>query len=286
MRIDVLKRINKSLSPNKVDFSAVDNELNTLKKKLEETVNIQTVDDVSRKLKQFQERINFKPLIDEITNIKELFNSRTKELESILNTKTKEIVIASEERNESKVFTLQSEVNNIKNELSKSEVLHSQSIDILSKQITESKSIEGQINKVIENIKDNIIALTTKEEAKKSLQDIQELIEELRRDLAKISGRGGSANQQINVNSSIMSAQFADINFVSDTAIKWVATNDTINKRVNIQASIISGGTSAGRANKRRNWGAGDWERRCSRPRRGSIRFSPLRRGRTISAAS
>jgi len=57
--------------------------------------------------------------------------------------------------------------------------------------------------------------------------------------------KGGSPNQQINVNSSVMSTKYADFNFVSDSAISWSATDDNANRRVNIRASVITGGGAA-----------------------------------------
>ena len=59
--------------------------------------------------------------------------------------------------------------------------------------------------------------------------------------------RGGSANRQINVNSSVMSTRYTDINFQEFGNIGWTAVNDDDLKRVNIRASIlVSGGSGSG----------------------------------------
>ena len=61
----------------------------------------------------------------------------------------------------------------------------------------------------------------------------------------RLSNRGGgNANRQINVNSSVMSNHYADINFQQFGNIGWTATNDHDLKRVNIQASILSGSST------------------------------------------
>lgn len=57
---------------------------------------------------------------------------------------------------------------------------------------------------------------------------------------------GGSPNRQININSSVMSNAYTDVNFVSNTAIRWSAVDDNTNKRVNLVASLISGGAGSG----------------------------------------
>lgn len=85
-------------------------------------------------------------------------------------------------------------------------------------------------------------------EDKGFIQDLekkfQDKIEEIRDEFHyRISNRGGgNANRQINVNSSVMSNYYADINFQQFGNIGWTATNDHDLKRVNIRASILTGG--------------------------------------------
>lgn len=75
-----------------------------------------------------------------------------------------------------------------------------------------------------------------------SLKSLTKELGELRADFISKISRGGSANRQINVNSSVMSTKYTDINFQEFGNIRWSATNDDVNKRVNIRASIIVGG--------------------------------------------
>ena len=109
-------------------------------------------------------------------------------------------------------------------------------IDNAFKELSNEVSQRGDLTKSIDTrFRENASLV---EKTAKSVAD-------LRKDMMNI-GRGGSANRQINVNSSVMSDRFTDINFVSDTAIRWVSTDDTTNKRVNIRASLISGGAAGG----------------------------------------
>src|SRR3990167_4580333 len=95
MKIDILKRINRAMSPNKVDFSGVDMEINALKKKLEETVNIQTVDDVKFQLDKFKKKIDLEPLTREIEKIGRVFTEKVKELQTQIDEKPRELESAS-----------------------------------------------------------------------------------------------------------------------------------------------------------------------------------------------
>lgn len=247
-RRNKLRNIVKTLSPDKVDFSVVDNELNALKKKLTDTVNIQTLDDVTRKLKQFQKQIDFEPLLKEIESIRNLFTQKAKELEATLKSKNEELVKASESRSVSQITSLSGEVAGLKKELLSLEESRAKSfeavIDNLNRIREFSKGLKGDIS----TLKDGMGTFSTKEEIKALVKNTQELLDGLKSELLTRMSKigGGAMNQQINVNSSVMSTKFADINFVSNTAIQWSASDDVTNKRVNLTASLISGGAGGG----------------------------------------
>lgn len=253
-KIDLLKKISKSLSPNKVDFSAIDNELNLLKKKLEETVNIQTVDDVSRQLKNFQKKIDLEPVKAEIRAIGDTFAEKSRELRSSIEEKSRELETAkglitlNNDTSTKRVNTLTLEVSSLRAKLAEIEVIHESDVADLNKTIDDVRTIEGRVNETISKLSVEVGTHISKAEVEKKVKELQESIDTLRRDLStRISNiGGGSPNQQINVNSSVMSTKYADFNFVSDTAIRWVASDDTVNKRVNIRASVIAGGGGSG----------------------------------------
>lgn len=67
-------------------------------------------------------------------------------------------------------------------------------------------------------------------------------INELRQDLmSRIASRGGSANQQINVNSSVMSTRYADFNIKDGSGVTITASDDDTNKRTDITFVSASG---------------------------------------------
>ena len=65
-KIDILKRINKAISPDatSVDFKLFDAEVAKLKASLKEKVQLQTLEDVKTELEKFKKRIDFEPLVD------------------------------------------------------------------------------------------------------------------------------------------------------------------------------------------------------------------------------
>src|SRR5260221_11195368 len=148
-KLDILKRINRGLSPNKVDFSAFDIELDTLKKRLEETVNIQTVDDVARQLKIFQKKIDFTPLLDEIETIRNLFGENTKGLEKKIAEKNKELIIAGDNKNLTQLNLIREEVSNLKADL-----LNLPKVDLgpLDKTVSEIQGAQKLLNERVSGI--------------------------------------------------------------------------------------------------------------------------------------
>ncbi len=78
-------------------------------------------------------------------------------------------------------------------------------------------------------------------EFQKKITSIEDDLKKFRKDTLNSLSRGGTAPSQINVNSSVMSFRYADINFQQAGGIGWSAANDDFNKRVNITASILSG---------------------------------------------
>lgn len=242
-RTNILQRLNRALSPDKVDFSSLDSEIAALKKKLEEKVYIETIDDVGRKLKQFQKSIDLEPLMAEIEKIRGLFNESAKHLEAKIIERQRELSVAGESKNLSRITLLNTEIDVLKNNVATREDL-----DLLNQQLSEVKGLEGRINNTIKQISTDLASRSTKDEFKKSLDELQETIDSLRRDMLRRLQDigGGAAHRQINVNSSVMSVRYTDINFQSNTAITWVATNDDTFKRVNIAASLISGGAGGG----------------------------------------
>ena len=250
MKRNLLKRLNKVLSPNKVDFSSMDNALISFKKKLEETINIQTLEDVSRKLKQFQKSIDTEPIIREINKIKETFAKETKEFQNQIDKKDQELksidnlILKNEIVGSEQFKKLRKELFNLKEELRQLRSVHEADVAFLNQTVLEQTSLRQTAIKDIQKLVENINTRSKKEDIEKTLKYIEGRIETLRQDIFnRISQIGGSPNQQINVNSSVMSAKYADFNFLSDTAIRWVATQDDNNKRVNIRASLISGGS-------------------------------------------
>lgn len=113
----------------------------------------------------------------------------------------------------------------------------------------------SQIQKIELELKSVITAL--KEKGEKQLEEqsseFKEKINKLDKDIQELRGgmlnalsRGGSVNRQINVNSSVMSIRYTDINFQQFGNIGWTAVNDDDLKRVNIRASLLAGGGGGG----------------------------------------
>ena len=82
--------------------------------------------------------------------------------------------------------------------------------------------------------------------------DLDKKIDVIRNEFRNRLGRlgGGNMSRQININSSVMSTRYNDINFQEFGNVGWAAVNDDDNKRVNVRASIgiLAGAIDAGGA--------------------------------------
>lgn len=155
---------------------------------------------------------------DKLSELVQNFNSKIKQLkESILSELTnrlREIPDLSED-----LTSIGLELETRLSELEKEEIpnIQTQMQDIVSDKI-DDKELTRKLEDKIEKIRDEFHY--------------------------RLSNRGsGNANRQINVNSSVMSTYYTDINFQQFGNVGWTATNDHDLKRVNIRASILTGDT-------------------------------------------
>ena len=248
-KISLLKKINRAISSDKVDFSAVDSEIIALKKKLEETVNIQTVDDVSRKLKQFQNKIDFEPIIREINKISEVFTNKVKTIQSQIDTKTKELESFDKTISENsasgmkRTHTLKMEIASLSDDLARFIVVHEADINALKKNFENIDLIGKNTTETIQILSSNIDTRTTKKETKKYIEELQDTIDKFRIEtLNRISSvGGGSMNRKITVGGVDYLTRYTDLNLIAGTNMTLTVANDDANKRVNITFDAAGG---------------------------------------------
>jgi len=238
---DILKRINKALSPNKVDFSLIDKEVETLKKKLEETVNIATIDDVKSELNKFKKKIDLSPLITEIDRIEELFNQKFKEIQKEIEEKGKEI----EENldNDDEIEKLNNEIALLKNQ--QQNLVEKKDLTIFSKS-DEIRGVEFRIDNTIKSVSDSLKNLSNKDEVKKVVKEIEEKIDDLRRNvLTRLSSiGGGSMNRQIRIGGIDYLTRYTDINLKAGSNMSITVANDDVKKSVDITFVASGGGVN------------------------------------------
>lgn len=236
-RLDTLKRINRAISPNKVDFSVFDAELSKLKKGLEETVYIQTADDVSRKLKQFQSKIDFEPLMKAVEGIRNSFTEKTKELEAQIDSKVLEVI---GEKDLAIASTINAEIASLKEELAKIKSSELFDVETLTRQIKDAKSASERIDTTIRNLVDELNTKSTKEEAKNISESLEKMHTDLLTRLSKIGG--GSANRQFFVGGADPLTKYTDINLKAGANVTLTYANNNTTKKAEITIAAVGGG--------------------------------------------
>lgn len=236
---DLLKRIARNLSTPKVDFSALDTEVNKLKQSLEETVNIQTIDDVKYELNKFQKKIDFTPLITEIENIRTLFGEQVKELEKRITNKTQALLDVEGKKDENERAILSGEINTLQSQLN---VLKSDAT--LSRAITEINNVQSLFGSRLTSLSDELKTYQTKEESQKIIQDTQDALDTVKKELiARIAKfGGGSMNRQMFIGGVDPLTKFTDMNLKAGSNVTITYANNNTTKKVDVTFAAIGGG--------------------------------------------
>lgn len=250
MRKNKLSKILKAISPDEVlseKFRHFDDDVAALKKRLIETVNITTLDDVKSELNKFQKKIDFSGIHQGITDLESEVKSQFNALSQALEQRDRNEEVNEQDKQES-ILKLEALIKTVSANLdTKSTEIRSlaTSLEKIKSSIDDAHAEQAKnVSRFAEGNLKEIEAI--RKDFKEADAKLVEYVDGARVELSTKMNRGGSANRQINVNSSVMSTKYADINFKSNTAIRWVASEDNTNKRVDIVASLIAGGAGGG----------------------------------------
>ena len=257
-KISVLQRINSALTPDEtsVDFSELDKKIAEVKQGLKEKITVKTLDDVTVQLDKFKKKIDFEPLIQSIQKIE---NDVTNKISHFSETVNQRVALLEEQIAKDEIGdTVESnrqetnfEINSLRGTLTH---IRSEQASALSETKNAIGKLQNYFNGKVSQILSDLRSLGVKDETdikkvQESIQTLESTLEIVRKDLlTRINNlpHGGNAQRQINVNSSVMSLKYTDINFKNGGGIVWSASNDETYNRVNITASIISAGSGGG----------------------------------------
>ena len=235
---DEINGVLKEVSEKYKDSTAVrtlkkvDTELTKLKKQLDPTPNREAIAELEKKLS----------ILEEV--FLAAIATRVEELEELM-AKTNEATTADSSQ---KVSEVNRKLEDLKRELGSSDSTHVETQGNIRQEIQALRTELGVLkNKKLPTIPDlskEVLRLT--DELSRLSIEIPESITQTRTELLSqiVGHRGGNANRQINVTSSVMSDRYTDVNFTNSASIGWTATDDNTNKRVNISASVLTGGAT------------------------------------------
>lgn len=264
---NLLKRLNDlegSLPLNETKTyleSLLDEETKNFQTRLKDNPTVQFLDDFNSKLEKFKKDFNLEPIIAEIETIQKdigdfkfTANEAFEQSNSHANEKSKELTfLIKGVKDDLTGFTskeikvLLEKIVRLEDELSLQSDDSKQTGFSLKQTVTELENKLGEVFKTFDknSVADNKHALTLQsslEDKDTAIAVIKQEIEQLRKDfMSRLTNiGGGSINRQININSSVMSTRYTDINFQAFGGIAWSAVDDDTNKRVNVRASITA----------------------------------------------
>lgn len=259
-RTELLKRIGTALSPDGTSdyLQEFDRDVAKLKESLKQKIQVKTLDDVNSQLKEFNKKIDFSSIESSVKKVEEGFNQKIVKIGELLDEELGSLRDLSAKQGEDSVANVSQVTANVgllRKELTALIDEKKKEIESFTEQVTSLKKIGESVDKEILLVNKeiaNVRAFGLSEESVRRAESsiFSSRIDQVRSDLLgriESTHRGGNANRQINVKSSVMSKKYTDINFANSGGISWSASDDDINKRVNITASIIaSGGGGSG----------------------------------------
>ena len=243
-RKNKLKKILEALQPFDAPiedtFASLDKEIASVSARLKETITAKTLEDVNTQFKKLRKL--FEPLVGAFDELKGRLKERDQKLLDFWNDRLKEVNKSFEglsSMTSEEIKDKGEEITQIKALIR--EIQGRKQTDytpLIEKTESSLRSLIEKLNKSIEK---------GGEESTKSIRTLEGELKTLSTSLLQVremanNRLGGASHLQINVNSSVMSTRYTDINLVSNTAILWSASDDTTYKRVNLTASLISGG--------------------------------------------
>lgn len=220
-------------------FDFLDKEMEVVKSKLKETITAKSLEEVNAQFKNLYK--TFKPLTIAFEQLKKNLDERDTLLRENLKQRLQmfdQLVSSSQKINKDRYKDVANEIVQINNSLAE---VASRKIEIpdFGKQIN---AVEDRFTELLSTMQSNLNDRDKTEEIQKQIKELEKEIGRVR--TQSLSTRGGNANRQININSSVMSTRFTDIDFVNGGGIGWTATD--VNEKVRITASILQGGGGGG----------------------------------------
>lgn len=221
----------------------VKEEVDALVAKVKGNLTLETIkklgNDLTSLQKEFQEfdiEPSLKPLRAELEGMTKTIEQSSKTLVADFEKRIKSLPVVPDLTNE--VSELREEFDVRIQELANNtfaqdlESIRAQLEVIVANNIESGRAVQESVNRISD------------ERAK----ELQEAIDKVRSELNnRISNLGGGSQPlQVNVNSSVMSTKYADVNFLQGGNIGWSVADDDTLKRTNITASILVGGGGGG----------------------------------------
>lgn len=253
-----LQKLLSILTPDKtqVDFSEFDSSIDTLKKGLKEKIQVQTLDDVNRKLSDFQKKFDLSKVEAIAEGIRVQVESKIGELTDAVEQEKEALMIATKSGLDSQgrtVEQIRSDLDLLAIDLKT--LSSSKAIDLVNSEIAGLKDLStnhlSELTTLAQKLEATNQSVGNTENALRSeIVGVSGNLEKIRLDLSNrinnLPRGGGNANRQINVGSSVMSTKYTDINLKAGTNVTLSKADNNTTKQVDITIAASGGGGGGG----------------------------------------
>lgn len=226
-------------------FRMFDEGVATLKKNLEESIKISTIDEVKSQIKVLQKKIDFNPLLEAIDLIKDEIELQNEDYSKQLSLLKNQLSNNEQELKDKESLT-ETRLQQIYKEGAS---LQSQISDLISRKPQEipdfNKPLRETEQRLLALIQDDNKLIEVNNKVEEIKNDIDSSLKKLRADLVSMvsSHGGGNMNRNISIggNSSVLS-KFTDINLKAGSNVNITYANNQITNNVDITISATGGG--------------------------------------------
>lgn len=229
-------------------FKAFDSGVAELKKNLEETIRVSTLDEVGAKLNALQKKVDFTAIESAIKNLKAEIEDRDvaerKDLETKLTSLKNELATA-DANNTTSIKSTNEEIQTIQTQI----------VEILARKPIEIPDFTPQIIKVENSLRTLITNNADQDKAddkevQNQITDIEETIKKVRLELIdRLNNKGGgNMNRQIFIGGVDFLKKYTDYNIKAGSNITITYADNNVTKKVDVTISSTGGGGGSTRS--------------------------------------
>lgn len=236
-------------------FAMFDEEVQKLKRDLKQNIEVDTLEEVNDKLKEFKKQVDVTPIESALEELRSVLVSQILSLQGDVETKSKELTQLTKQSTSNLTESTKQDIQLIKADI---KIFEKRITDLIQNSISAVRNLNDQFLKNVQTnselITDKLIPITARLDKtdqlvgdNKSLSDankeeLEKAIEQLKLRIQNIGG--GNQNRQIYIGGNDPLTKYTDINLKAGSNVTLTYTNNETTKKVDVTVAATGGSGS------------------------------------------